>query len=143
MENEIKARLEKEHIRNVKILPLQPVSRVSYVYSLGDICVVSCKPGLGGSAMPSKTWSIMSCGRPVIANFDEGELKKIIEDNKCGVFTRAGDIIGFAETLKKLSKTPSDCVKMGENARQFILNNLTKEVGSKKYVEIIKSVVNN
>lgn len=31
---------------------------------------------------------------------------------------------------------------MGKNARQFILNNLTKEVGAKKYVDIIKSVVN-
>ena len=47
-------------------------------------CVVSCKEGLGGSAMPSKTWTIMSCGRPVIASFDEGELKEIIEGASAG-----------------------------------------------------------
>ena len=29
--------------------------------------------------MPSKTWSIMSSGRAVLANFDEGELKEILE----------------------------------------------------------------
>lgn len=33
------------------------------------------------------------------------------------------------------------CEEMGKNARQFILDNLTKEVGTKKYIDIIKSVV--
>lgn len=35
-------------IDNVKFFPLQPMERVSYVYGLGNICIVSCKPGLGG-----------------------------------------------------------------------------------------------
>lgn len=83
----------------------------------------------------------MSCGRPVIASFDEGELKEILEKNNCGVFTHAGNVKEFVEGIKNLAAESSRCEEMGKNARQFILNNLTKEVGSKKYVEIIKSVV--
>lgn len=75
LEDEIRVRIAHEHLDNVRLLPLQPYERVSQVYSLGDVCIVSCKAGLGGSAMPSKTWSIMSCARPVLASFDEGELK--------------------------------------------------------------------
>ena len=141
MESEIRTRIEKEGLTNVHLNPLQPVERVSYVYSLGDACIVSCKEGLGGSAMPSKSWSIMSCGRPVIASFDEGELKEILEKNNCGVFTHAGNVDEFVEGIKSLAAEPSRCEEMGRNARQFILDNLTKEVGCKKYVEIIKSVV--
>jgi len=141
LESEIRTRIEKEGLTNVHLNPLQPVERVSYVYSLGDACIVSCKEGLGGSAMPSKSWSIMSCGRPVIASFDEGELKEILEQNHCGVFTHAGNVDEFVEGIKSLAAEPSSCKEMGKNARQFILDNLTKEVGSKKYVEIIKSVV--
>ena len=141
LESEIRTRIEKEGLTNVHLNPLQPVERVSYVYSLGDACIVSCKEGLGGSAMPSKSWSIMSCGRPVIASFDEGELKEILEKNNCGVFTHAGNVEEFVEGIKSLAAEPSRCEEMGRNARQFILDNLTKEVGSKKYVEIIKSVV--
>lgn len=141
LEDEVRTRIEKEGLTNVHLNPLQPVERVSYVYSLGDACIVSCKEGLGGSAMPSKSWSIMSCGRPVIASFDEGELKTILEENKCGVFTHAGNVEEFVEGIKILAAEPSRCEEMGKNARQFILENLTKEVGSKKYVEIIKSVV--
>lgn len=141
LEEDIRMRIGAEKLVNVHLNPLQPVDRVSYVYSLGDACIVSCKEGLGGSAMPSKSWSIMSCGRPVVASFDEGELKEILEMNNCGVFSHAGNVEEFVAAIKSLQENPDRCEEMGKNARQFILDNLTKEVGAKKYVEIIKSVV--
>lgn len=139
LENEVRERIEKEGLFNVRLNPLQPYDRVSQVYSLGDVCVVSCKEGLGGSAMPSKTWTIMSCGRPVLANFDEGELKDILEKNDLGVFTHAGNVKEFVEGIKSLATDTNHCAEMGRNARQFILDNLTKEVGTKKYVDVLKS----
>ena len=141
LEHEVRKRISDEDLTNVHLNPLQPVERVKYVYSLGDACIVSCKEGLGGSAMPSKSWSIMSCGRPVVASFDEGELKEILENNNCGVFSHAGNVKEFVAAIKQLATTREKCEEMGKNARQFILDNLTKEVGAKKYVEIIKSVV--
>ena len=158
LEDEIKQAREREHLDNLMILPLQPFERVSQVYGLGDVCIVACKPGLGGAAMPSKTWSIMSSGRAVLANFDEGELKNILEgcydnpstcsgradnDDKvgaCGVFTKAGDLEGFVSAIERLSQNPALCTRMGRNGREFILRNLTKEVGTRKYVEVIKRV---
>ncbi len=141
LEDEIKAIKAKEQLDNLKILPLQPYERVAKVYGLGHVCIVACKPGLGGAAMPSKTWSIMSSGRAVLANFDEGELKEIVENNHCGVFTKAGDLEGFAQAIEELSQHPERCAEMGRNGRQFILENLTREVGTQKYVDVIKSVV--
>jgi len=139
LENEVRERIEKEGLSNVHLNPLQPYDRVSLVYSLGDACIVSCKEGLGGSAMPSKTWTIMSCGRPVIASFDEGELKDILEKNNLGVFTHAGNVNEFVEGVKSLAANPILCAEMGRNARLFIIDNLTKEVGTKKYIEVLKS----
>lgn len=141
LEDNVRKRIKEEELSNVYLNPLQPYERVSAVYSLGDACVVSCKEGLGGSAMPSKTWTIMSCGRPVIASFDEGELKEILEKNDCGVFTHAGNVQEFAKGVKSLASNLARCAEMGKNARQFILDNLTKEVGTQKYVEVIRSVV--
>ena len=142
LEDEIRVRIAHEHLDNVRLLPLQPYERVSQVYSLGDVCIVSCKAGLGGSAMPSKTWSIMSCARPVLASFDEGELKQILESNQCGVFTHAGNVQEFADAILRLSESPSLCEEIGRNARRFIEENLTKEVGTRKYVEVIRSIKN-
>ena len=141
IEEEIRERIEKEKLTNVRLLPLQPYEKVKYVYSMGDACIVSCKAGLGGSAMPSKTWSILSCGRPVIASFDEGELKMILEKHECGVFTKAGDTNAFVDGIMKLYNDRTLCKEYGKNGRKFILENLTKEVGTAKYVEVIKEVV--
>ncbi len=140
LESDIRACIEAEGLKNLRLLPLQPVERVKYVYSLGDVCLVSCKEGLGGSAMPSKTWSILSCGRPVLANFDEGELQMILTKNELGVFTKAGDLEGFVEAIRQLASESKKCAEMGARGRQFILDNLTKDAGTRKYAEVLRSV---
>lgn len=139
IEQELKNAVIENNLKNVKLLPLQPMERVPYVYGVGDVCVVACKEGLGGSAMPSKTWTIMSCGKTVLANFDEGELKHIIEDNNCGVFTKAGDVDAFVDAIKELKKQESKCEELGKNGRAFVLKNLNKDICTQKYVEVIKS----
>lgn len=139
IEQELKNVVNEQNLNNVKLLPLQPMERVPYVYGVGDVCVVACKEGLGGSAMPSKTWTIMSCGKTVLANFDEGELKHILEDNNCGVFTKAGNVDAFVCAVKELKNHNSKCDELGKNGRAFVLENLNKDICTQKYVDVIKS----
>lgn len=130
------------NLSNVRFFPLQPYNRVSYVYSLGSVGIVSCKKGIGQGAMPSKTWSIMSAGTPVIANYDKGtDLEEIITHNRVGLFTEADNIQALADAILHLYSNPSLCQEYGRNARRYIENNLTKDVGTSKYIDIVKSVV--
>ena len=131
--------IKDRNIRNVTLLPFQPYEDISHVFSLGDVSLVISKPGVGANSVPSKTWSIMSVSRPVLANFDENELKTIIENNNCGIFTKAGDKVAFTDAILKLYGDRELCRKMGRNGRQFVMDNLTKEVGTQKYVDVIKS----
>ena len=138
---EVENRVKEENIKNVTLLPFQPYEDISHVFSLGDMGLVISKPGTGAASVPSKTWSIMSASRPVLANFDENELKTIIEHNKCGVFTKAGDENAFIAAILNMYKDRELCKEYGRNGRQFVMDNLTREVGTQKYVEVIKSVV--
>ena len=141
--DEVKSIVAKRHIGNVTLLPFQPYEDISHVFSLGDVSLVISKPGTGAASVPSKTWSIMSASRPVLANFDENELKSIVEQNECGIFTKAGDKEAFKEAILKLYSDKELCKKMGKNGRQFVMDNLTREVGTQKYVDVIKEVCNN
>lgn len=138
---EVEHIIQQENIKNVTLLPFQPYEEISYVFSLGDVGVIISKPGVGENSVPSKTWSIMSAERPVIANFDENEIKTIIENNNCGLFTNAGDKEGFKDAILLFYEQKELKEKMGENGRKFIMNNLTKEIGTKKYVEVVKSLL--
>ena len=81
----------------------------------------------------------MSASRPVLANFDENELKDIIDGHKCGIFTKAGNKETFKASILKLYHNPELCKEYGRNGRQFVMDNLTKEVGTQKYVDVIRS----
>ena len=89
--------IKDRNIKNVTLLPFQPYEDISHVFSLGDVSLVISKPGVGANSVPSKTWSIMSASRPVLANFDENELKTIIETNNCGIFTKASEYRKYFE----------------------------------------------
>ena len=132
--------IKDRNIGNVTLLPFQPYEDISHVFSLGDVSLVISKPGVGANSVPSKTWSIMSASRPVLANFDENELKSIVEDNNCGIFTKAGDKVAFTDAILKLYNDRDLCKEMGKNGRQFVMENLTKAVGTQKYIEVVKSL---
>lgn len=136
---QVKQIIKDRNVQNVTLLPFQPYEEISHVFSLGDVSLVISKPGVGENSVPSKTWSIMSASRPVLANFDENELKTIIEDNNCGIFTKAGDKVTFTDAILKLYNDRELCKEMGKNGRKFVMENLTKEVGTQKYVDVIKS----
>lgn len=131
--------VKRDALTNVAMLPFQPYEDISHVFSLGDAGLVISKPGVGANSVPSKTWSIMSASRPVLANFDENELKTIVEDHQCGIFTKAGDKEAFKQSILSLYNNRELCKEYGRNGRQFVMDNLTKEVGTQKYVDVIKS----
>lgn len=139
--DKVKEIIAARNLKNIHLLPFQPYEDIAQVFSLGDVSIVISKAGVGANSVPSKTWSIMSASRPVLASFDENELKTIIESTNSGIFTKAGDKDAFVASIKKLYGDRELCEKMGENGRRFVLRNLGKDAGAKKYVEIIKSVV--
>lgn len=136
----VKSRVENENIKNISFLPFQPYEDISHVFSLGDAGLIISKPGVGENSVPSKTWSIMSAECPVIANFDENEIKSILNDNNCGIFTKAGDKEAFKNAILELYNDKEKSVQLGKNGRKFIMENLTREIGTSKYVKVVKEV---
>ena len=66
-------------------------------------------------------------------------MKEIVEKNRCGIFTKAGDKVAFTDAILNLYKNRMCCEELGRNGRQFVLDNLTKAVGTQKYIDVIKS----
>ncbi len=121
---------------NVRFYPMMPPERVSEVYSLGDCCAVLCKKGTGGIGVPSKTWSIMACGRPLLVSFDDGELCDLVQSAQVGVCSPAGDAQALAQSIKRLQAGGG----YGDNARRLVVEKYNKHMATNRYVELIRSV---
>lgn len=129
-------------LNNISFFPIQAYSEVSYVYSLGDASIVPCKKGFGGSAMPSKTWSIMATGIPVLASFDEGtDLERLINTENVGLFSKAEDVEGLVNNILCLAKEKERRTIQGNNARNYVENHLSRAEATRKYIQTVLGTI--
>lgn len=139
---QVEERIAADNIKNVTMLPFQPYEKISQVFSLGDCGLIISKKGIGGSSVPSKTWSVMSASRPVLASFDKGsELDDIVSGSNCGICVDANDPEAFRAAILQMAEDRETCRRMGENGRCYIEENLTRGIGTAKWVEVIHNVV--
>ena len=128
-----------KNMTNVVINPLLPQERVSEVYSLGDVCLVTCKKGVGNSGMPSKTWSIMACNTPIIASFDtDSELANILKEADAGVTVEPENEEELARAVVSARDSGIEC-NSGEYVRKYASRNVCPE----KYVKVIEDLYNS
>lgn len=136
------AKKEAEKLDNVFIHELMPVDRISEVYSLGDVALITCKPGTGSAGMPSKTWSIMACNTPIIASFDtDSDLANVIRDSGAGECVEPGDVDVLADSIISLYTNYKFNKRDNYDMRSFVRVNASRETCVQKYINVIKSLV--
>ncbi|MDI9520813.1 MAG: glycosyltransferase family 4 protein [Bacillota bacterium] len=124
-----------KNMSNVNLFPMMPQDRLAEVYSLGDLSLVIARKDLGAAAMPSKTWSILAAGTPVLLSYDEGsELWNLIEQHDCGVYVPADDANMLAEKIKQASFDKNSLARISNNALAAVKKEASFEVCSKGYV---------
>lgn len=134
----VKERIEKEKINNIVMIPFQPYEKISEVFSLGDCGLIISKKNVGNNSVPSKTWSIMSAERPVLASFDKGyELDRVIREAECGICVPSGETEELRVGILAMYEHYTQRLKMGTNGRKYILNNLTRKIGAQKWINLI------
>jgi colanic acid biosynthesis glycosyl transferase WcaI len=108
-------------LANVRFVPMQPKERLPEVLAAGDIHVVPLRRGLAKASVPSKLYSILAAGRPVLASVDEGtEVARTVHRAGAGIAVPPEDPDAFAAALLTLLDDPDGARRMGERGRQFV-----------------------
>lgn len=106
---------------NVRFVPMQPRERLPEVLASGDIHLVPLKQGLARSSVPSKLYSILAAGRPVLASVDTGtEVATTIERAGAGVAVPPEDPDAFCAALDRLLDDPERRAELGRAGRRFV-----------------------
>ena len=138
----VEKRVQEEDIANVILLPFQPYEEISHVFSLGNVGLIISKPEIGENSMPSKVWSIIAAGRPVLASFDlDSELCEIIHKAGCGLCVPAGNEDAFVDAVCTLAKDLVRTADMGSRGRALALNEYSKESSTAAYLNALEKVV--
>jgi colanic acid biosynthesis glycosyl transferase WcaI len=96
---------KKRQLGNVKFLPFQPRNRLPEVLASADVSLVILRRGIGTGSLPSKIFSVMASGRPLITSVDEGSetwnLVKRAEAGLCVPPENPDELAKAILTLKK------------------------------------------
>jgi colanic acid biosynthesis glycosyl transferase WcaI len=106
---------------NVVFIDFQPKERLPEVLAAADIHVVPLRRGLARSSVPSKTYSILAAGRPIVASVDEGtEVARVVEDAGAGLAVPPDDPDAFTKALARLLDDQEEARAMGHAGRAFV-----------------------
>lgn len=108
-------------LRNVVFVDMQPVERLPEVLAAADVHLVPLKKGLAASSVPSKTYSIMAAGRPLVASVDAGsEVERVLQRSSAGIAVPPEDPEALTKALKALIEAPDERARMGAAGRSFV-----------------------
>ena len=117
----IKAQVAGAALTNVRFAPYQPKDRLAEVLATGDIHLVALKAGLARSSVPSKSYSILAAGRPLLASIDpDTEVTRIVDQAGCGVAVLPDDQRAFTAALQRLLADPVERRAMGQCGRAWV-----------------------
>ena len=133
LESVLRERIERERIGNVRLFPIRPVTEADLVYALGDVCLVPLKRGVERIAMPSKTWTAMAAGRPVIAAAPEGsELFERVRASG-GFCFEPEDAASLAAAIRSAHDGRDSLPARGEKARAYVREHVSRAASTRLY----------
>jgi colanic acid biosynthesis glycosyl transferase WcaI len=106
---------------NVRFVDRQPRSRLPEVLAAADVHVVPLKRGLARASVPSKLYSILAAGRPIVASVDTGtEVARTVERAGAGLAVPPEDPEAFTKAVRRLLDAPDEAAEMGRRGRRFV-----------------------
>jgi len=106
---------------NVRFVDMQPKDRLPEVLAAADIHVVPLRRGLARSSVPSKMYSILASGRPIVASVDAGtEVASVVERAGAGLAVPPDDAEALTKAIARLVADPDEARRMGAAGRASV-----------------------
>ena len=124
-----------ENLDNVRILPLQPLSRFNDLLNLADIHLLPQRCDASDLVMPSKLLGMLASGRPVVAGALAGSgIATLVEGR--GLIIEAENSTAMAGAIETLADDPDRRAALGRAARQLAVEKFTMNSTLSRFNEI-------
>lgn len=142
-EGAARAELERDAtgLANVRFVDYQPAERLGEVLASGDVHVVLLRPGLGDVSVPSKTYSSLAAGRPVVASIDPGtEIPRLLAVAGAGIAVAPGDLEAFVAAVRELVDDPDRRATLGASGRRWVVDHASPAAVGAAYERLFRTL---
>ncbi len=129
---------------NVKFLPFQPRETLPEMYATADVSLVLLKNSIGAESVPSKAYTILASGRPLIAAVDEqADTRRMIAEAQCGIAVAPQAAQDLADAIRQMHKASVMRAEMGQRGRNYVSARYTPAAVASQYDTLLKYVAAN
>lgn len=126
---------------NVRFLPFRPAAQIPLVMQAGDVHLITIRRGLEGIVVPSKLYSTLAAGRPVLAvAAANSDAARIATQSGCGFAADPDDPAEAARAILRMRDDPAGVAEMGARARK-VASNYARVNELERFTEIIEQAV--
>ena len=130
----VESRIKDKGLRNVQLLNFLTGKDFQQAVAISSCCIVSLEKGLMGTCAPSKYYSYLQGGQPVLAVVEkESYLATEVEREQIGHSVEIGDGEGLRKAIIVMVEDPDGCASMGSRAKKLYEEQYAYEVAMEKY----------
>ncbi|CAG1008634.1 D-inositol 3-phosphate glycosyltransferase [Phycisphaerales bacterium] len=108
-------------LSNTAFLDTRPREELGEMLAAADVSVVTLDPKLATTNVPSKAFTIMASGRPVLAAMSaSNEISRIVEEARCGWRVSPENPGDLAEVIRSALGNSEELMRMGQRGRAFV-----------------------
>lgn len=131
-----------EGFENVKIMDFLLDEEFEQALAISSCGIVSLEKGLTGTCAPSKYYSYLQGGLPILAVAEQDSyLSKEATRSEIGLFSDVGNGVQLTQNILKLYRNPELCKEMSDNAARLYTEKYAKGIGLNKYAALFKNVL--
>jgi glycosyltransferase involved in cell wall biosynthesis len=135
----LEAEVHARGLSNVVFYPYQPREVLAHSLTAPDCHIVSLKPSLEGLIVPSKLYSSLAAGRPVIfLGARDGEISRLMNTSPAfGIRVAPDDVEGLVRAIECLSANPDQSAAFGTTGRQLFERHFDQPIALAKWTSLI------
>ena len=136
----LKETVQAEGIENIAIYPFLHGQDFQNALAISDCALVTLVQGATGLCVPSKTYSYMMQGIPLLAVMDEGDIVSDIERG-AGRWVRNGEGKRLARHIRDMKADPETVGQMRKICRRLYETKYTEEICTQQYVSLFRELL--
>lgn len=136
----LKKSVSDEQISNITVYDFLHGKDFQDALQISDCALVSLEYGLTGTCVPSKTYSYMMQGIPLLAVMDESDIVRDIEAG-AGMWVRNGESEALAARILAMQADPEGRKAMAQTCRRIFLEKYTTQICTGKYVDMFRELL--
>ena len=130
-----------ENWQHVLFLPYQDRAVLRSSLTAADVHLVSLRAEMEGLSIPSKIYSVLAAGKPVIFfGPSNSEPAAIVREAQCGFTVQPGDTQGAVQALLSVYKDRALLEKQGQAARLYFSRRFDRSIATKNFHQVFQRI---